>query len=73
METGKIMLSGHISPGKHGEIFAAFFSAVYGLMGTKLGGKVEEGCENGLWALVSMITTLFLCKSENVLTAEILA
>ena len=46
------MLSGHISPGKHGEILAVFFSAVYGPMGIKLGGKVESGWENGLRPLV---------------------
>ncbi len=56
---------GLISPGKHGKIFAAFSSAVYGLMGTKLGRKVEGGWENGLRPLVSMVTTLFMCKSEK--------
>ena len=50
------MLSGHISPGKKGGIFAAFSSAVYGPMVTKLGGKVEGGWENGLRPLVSMVT-----------------
>ena len=60
----KSMVSGHISPGKHKEISAGFFSAVYGPIGTKLGRKVEGGRENGLRPLVSMVTTLFLCKSD---------
>ena len=54
----KNTVSGHISPGKHGEILAAFSSGVYGPMGTKLGMIVEEGCENGLRSLVSMVTKL---------------
>ncbi len=69
----KNALMTHIGLMEHGEIFAAFFSAVYGPMGKKLGGKVEEGCKNGLRPLVSMVTTFLPCKSENALTAHILA
>ena len=61
----KFMLSGHISPGKHGEIFAAFLFGVYGHTCTKLGGKVEGGWENGLIPFVSMATKPLLWYSTK--------
>ncbi len=61
----KNRLSGHISPGKQGEILAAFSSGVYGPRATKLCGKVK-----GMWkefnrTLVSVVTKLLLRKLKN--------
>ncbi len=69
----KFMLSGHISPEKHGITLAAYFSGVYGPTTTRLSLRVE-----GMWAkltepLVSMVAMLLLCKLENALTVQVSA
>ena len=71
METPQNRLSGHISPGKQREILAAFSSGVYGLRGTKLGGKVEGMWEEFNRPLVSMVTKLLLSKIKNALMTHL--
>ena len=56
----------------YGLTLAAFSSGVYGPKEAKLDGRVEGWSKIFNRPLVSMVTTLLMCKLENALTGHTL-